>query len=126
MYGPNQICRGKMATVIGIFEDCYKKNKPLGVVKPGTQSRRFTHIYDTVQICYLAWKNNKCRHYSISNHKSYTILQVAKMFGSKIKFLNARPGERFASALTNLNLNNKVFKYFGKISLKDYIQNITK
>ena len=126
VYGPNQICRGKMATVIGIFEDCYKKNKPLGVVKPGTQSRRFTHIYDTVQICYLAWKNNKCRHYSISNHKSYTILQVAKMFGSKIKFLNARPGERFASALTNLNLNNKVFKYFGKISLKDYIQNITK
>ncbi len=126
VYGPNQICKGKMATVIGIFEDCYKKNKPLGVVKPGTQSRRFTHIYDTVQICYLAWKNNKCRHYSISNHKSYTILQVAKMFGSKIKFLNARPGERFASALTNLNLNNKVFKYFGKISLKDYIQNITK
>ena len=44
VYGPNQICRGKMATVIGIFEDCYKKNKPLGVVKPGTQSRRFTHI----------------------------------------------------------------------------------
>ena len=126
VYGPNQICRGKMATVIGIFEDCYKKNKPLGVVKPGTQSRRFTHIYDTVQICYLAWKNNKCRHYSISNHKSYTILQVAKMFGSKIKFLNSRPGERFASALTNLNLNNKVFKYFGKISLKDYIKNITK
>ena len=126
VYGPNQICRGKMATVIGIFEDCYKKNKSLGVVKPGTQSRRFTHIYDTVQICYLAWKNNKCRHYSISNHKSYTILQVAKMFGSKIKFLNSRPGERFASALTNLNLNNKVFKYFGKISLKDYIKNITK
>ena len=121
VYGPNQICRGKMATVIGIFEDCYKKNKPLGVVKPGTQSRRFTHIYDTVQICYLAWKNNKCRHYSISNHKSYTILQVAKMFGSKIKFLNARPGERFASAHTNLNINNKVFTYFDKINLKDYI-----
>ncbi len=126
VYGPKQICKGKMATVIGIFEDCYRKNKPLGVVKPGTQSRRFTHIYDTVQICYLAWKMNRCRHYSISNRKSYTILQVAKMFGSKIKFLNSRPGERFASALTNLNLNNKVFKYFGKINLKDYIKNITK
>ncbi len=126
VYGPNQICSGKMATVIGIFEDSYKKGKSLGVVKPGTQSRRFTHIYDTVQICYLAWKHNKCRHYSISNRKSYTILQVAKMFGSKIKFLNSRPGERFASALTNLNLNNKVFKYFGKINLKDYIKNITK
>ncbi|MDA7770599.1 NAD-dependent epimerase/dehydratase family protein, partial [Candidatus Pelagibacter sp.] len=87
VYGPNQICKGKMATVIGIFENCFKIKKPLTIVRPGTQSRRFTHIFDTVNICYLAWKDNKCRHYSISNHKSYTILQVAKMFGSKIKFL---------------------------------------
>ena len=126
VYGPNQICNGKMATVIGIFENCFKKNKPITIVKPGTQSRRFTHIFDTVNICYLAWKNNKCRHYSISNHKIYTILEVAKMFGSKIKFLSQRPGERYASALSNLNLKNKVFKHFGKINLKDYIKNITK
>jgi UDP-glucose 4-epimerase len=126
VYGPNQICKGNMATVIGIFENCFKINKPLTIVKPGSQSRRFTHIYDTVEICYLAWKNNKCRHYSISNHKSYTILQVAKMFGSKIQFLNERAGERYASALTNLNLENKVFKYFGKINLKDYIKGIVK
>ena len=126
VYGPNQICKGKMATVIGIFENCFKTKKPITIVKPGTQSRRFTHIFDTVNVCYLAWKNNKCRHYSISNHKSYTILQVAKMFGSKIKFLKQRPGERYASALTNLNLKNKVFKYFGKIYLKDYIKDIAK
>ena len=126
VYGPNQICKGKMATVIGIFENCFKTNKPITIVKPGSQSRRFTHILDTVNICYLAWKNNKCRHYSISNRKSYSILQVAKMFGSKIKYLKQRPGERYASALTNLNLKNKVFKYFGKINLKDYIKNIAK
>ena len=126
VYGPNQICKGKMATVIGIFENCFKTNKPLTIVKPGSQSRRFTHIYDTVETCYLAWKKNKCRHYSISNRRSYTILQVAKMFGSKIKFLSQRPGERYASALTNLNLGNKVFKYFGKIHLKDYIKDIIK
>ncbi len=126
VYGQGQICKGEMATVIGIFENCFKTNKPLTVVKPGSQSRRFTHIYDTVEICYLAWKSNKCRHYSISNHKSYTVLEVAKMFGSKIKFLKQRPGERYASALTNLNLKNKVFKYFGKINLKDYINKIIK
>ena len=113
-----------MSTVIGIFEDCFRNKKSLTVVKPGNQSRRFTHIYDTVEICYLAWKENKCRHYSISNHKSYTILQVAKMFGSKIKFLAKRPGERYASALTNLNLENKVHKYFGKTSLQDYINKL--
>ena len=126
VYGPNQISTGKMATVIGIFEHCYRTKKPLTVVKPGNQSRRFTHISDTIDICYLAWKNNKCRHYSISNRKSYTILEVAKMFGSKIKFLPKRSGERYASALTNINLNNKVFKYFGNISLKNYIKNIVK
>ena len=126
VYGPNQIYDGKMATVIGIFENCFKKNKPLTVVKPGSQSRRFTHINDTVEICYKAWKNNKCRHYSISNHKSYSILQVAKMFGSKIKFLQQRPGERYVSALSGKNLNNKVYRYFGKINLKDYIKKITK
>ena len=124
VYGPNQISVGKMATVIGIFENCFKTNKPITIVKPGTQSRRFTHINDTVKICYMAWKSNKCRHYSISNRKSYTILQVAKMFGSKIKFLNQRPGERYASALTNLNLKNKVFKHFGEVNLIDYIKNI--
>ena len=92
------------------------------IVKPGTQTRRFTHIYDTVEVCFLAWKKNKCRHYSISNRKSYSIIQVAKMFGSKIKFLSKRPGERYASALTNMNLSNKVYKYFGKISVMDYIK----
>tara|TARA_B100000795_G_scaffold204572_1_gene158170 strand:+ start:475 stop:1350 length:876 start_codon:yes stop_codon:yes gene_type:complete len=126
VYGPNQICTGNMATVIGIFENCFKTKKPLTVVKPGSQSRRFTHIHDTVDTCYLAWKVNKCQHYSISNHKSYTILEVAKMFSSRIKFLNARPGERYASALTNINLKNKVFKHFGKINLKDYIKTIIK
>ena len=124
VYGPKQISTGKMATVIGIFENCLKNKKPLTVVRPGNQSRRFTHIHDTVQICYMAWKLNKCRHYSISNRKSYSILHVAKMFGSRIKFLAKRPGERYASALTNLNLENKVYKYFGKINLSDYINTI--
>lgn len=126
VYGPQQISQGSMATVIGIFEDQYKNNKPLTVVKPGTQSRRFTHINDTINVCYHAWKTNSCRHYSISNKKSYSILQVAKMFNSKIKLLPSRRGERYASALTSMHLSNKVYKIFGAINLKDYIRNIIK
>ena len=124
VYGPYQICKGEMATVIGIFEHHYKSRKALPVVRPGTQTRRFTHIYDTVEICYKAWKKNRSRHYSIAHHKSYSILDVAKMFGTKIKFLSKRPGERYASALTNMYLSNKVYKYFGKTDLKKYINNI--
>jgi len=122
VYGPKQISKGNMATVIGIFEECFKKNKPLPVVKPGSQSRRFTHINDTVEICFRAWKKNMCRHYSISNKESYTILEVAKLFNRKIKYLPKRAGERYASALTNMNLSNKVYRHFGKIKLKDYIK----
>jgi len=94
VYGPKQISIGKMATVIGIFEDKYI--------------------------------NNKCKHYSISNKKSYTILEVAKMFKKKIVYLQPRSGERYASALTNLSLSNKVHKRFGKISIKKYIEDFIK
>ncbi len=124
VYGPGQISKGKMATVIGIFEEAFKKNKPLPVVLPGTQSRRFTHIDDTVEICYIAWKKNLSRHYSISNKKSFSILEVAKMFKSKIKFLKKRPGERYSSALTKMNLSNKVYRYFGKKRLDEYVNKI--
>jgi len=126
VYGPKQISRGSMATVIGIFEDQYNRKKPLTVVKPGTQSRRFTHIDDTIEACYYAWKKNKCRHYSVANKKSYTIIEVAKMFNSKIKLLPKRRGERYASVLTSMNLSNKVYKIFCKINLKNYIKSIVK
>ena len=126
VYGPQQISQGSMATVIGIFENQFKKKKPLTVVRPGTQSRRFTHINDTIDVCYHAWKTKKCRHYSISNKKSYSILQVAKMFDSKIRLLPSRRGERYASALTSMHLSNKVYKIFGTINLKDYIRSIIK
>jgi|TARA_B100001093_G_scaffold499124_1_gene548041 UDP-glucose 4-epimerase len=124
VYGPRQISKGKMATVIGIFEEAFKKKKPLPIVLPGTQSRRFTHIDDTVNVCFLAWKKNLSRHYSISNKESFSILEVSKMFKSKVKFLKKRPGERYASALTDMNLSNRVYKHFGKKKLKDYINKI--
>ena len=126
VYGPGQIAAGAMATVIGIFEDNYKKGKPLPVVKPGSQSRRFTHIDDTVNVCYLAWKKNKCIHYSISNKESYTITRAAKLFKSKIKLLPPRKGERYASALVNISQSNKISKYFGKIQLKTYVEEFLK
>ena len=126
VYGPRQIKVGDMATVIGIFEDCFLKKKPLTVVSPGTQTRRFTHIHDTIDTCFEAWKNNKCLHYSISHKKTFSILDVAKMFKSKIKFLPKRKGERYASALTNMSLNNKVHKRYGKIQLQEYINSFIK
>jgi len=123
VYGPRQICKGDMATVVGIFEESFKQKKKLPIVRPGTQSRRFTHVYDTVKACIFAWKKNNCRHYSIASHKSYSIIELARLFKKPIRYLPRRKGERFASALTKMNLNNKIIRLSAKISLKDYVNN---
>ena len=126
VYGPGHIKKGPMATVIGIFEEKFENKKPLPVVLPGNQTRRFTHVDDTVNTCFKAWVKNKSAHYSISHKKSYSIKEVAKMFNRPIIYLKKRPGERYASALTKISLNNKVFRRFGKINLKDYISSFIK
>jgi len=123
VYGPKQISKGEMATVVGIFENCYLNKKPLTVVKPGTQTRRFTHVKDTVNACIYAWRKNKNLHYSVAANKSYTILELAKMFKSNIKFLPKRSGERYSSAFSKMNLNNKVIRIKAKIKIQDYINN---
>jgi len=126
VYGERQICKGDMATVVGIFEDHFKRGKRLPVVKPGTQARRFTHVHDTIKACIFAWKKNKCKHYSIASKQSYSIIELAKLFRKKIRYLPIRKGERFASALTKMNLNNKIVRLSTKIRLKDYVSNFLK
>ena len=123
VYGEKQICKGDMATVVGIFEDHFKSGKKLPVVKPGTQARRFTHVFDTVKACIFAWKKNKCKHYSIASKQSFSIIELAKLFRNKIKYLPKRAGERYASALTKMNLNNQIIRLSAKIRLKDYVKN---
>ena len=95
----------------------------LTVVKPGTQSRRFTHINDTVETCYYAWKQNKSRHYSISNKKSYSILEVAKMFGGEIKYLQPRPGDR-KKGLANTEETKQKLGWYPKMNLKIWINSV--
>ena len=126
VYGPGQIKVGDMATVVGIFEDQYKKNKPLTIVKPGTQTRRFTHIDDTINTCIEAWRKNRCLQYSISHIKSYSIQDLAKMFKTKITYLKPRSGERYASALTKISNNRKIINKYGRIDLKDYVTSFIK
>ena len=122
VYGDRQICKGDMATVVGIFEDCFRLGKKLPVVRPGTQERRFTHVFDTVKACIFAWRKNKSKHYSIASKKSHSIIELAKMFKSEIRYLPKREGERFASALTKMNLNTKIIRLSAKINLRDYIK----
>jgi len=123
VYGERQICKGDMATVVGIFEDHFKNKKKLPVVRPGTQVRRFTHVHDTVNACIFAWRENKCKHYSVASKQSFSIIELAKLFTNKIKYLPKRAGERYVSTLTKMNLNNKIIRLSAKIRLTNYINN---
>ena len=109
--------------MLGYLKIILRKKKKLPVVRPGTQVRRFTHDYDTVKACIFAWKKNKCKHYSIASNQSYSIIELAKLFRNKIRYLPKRAGERYASALTKMNLNNKIIRLSAKIRLKDYVNN---
>jgi len=120
VYGPNQITKGHMSAVIGIFEKQYLSGKPLTVVKPGTQKRDFTHVSDIANGTFLAATKSINSEFHLGSGKNYSIIEVAKMFKTKYKFTPERPGERFYS----LSKSNKAKKYLNyKINndLKTYI-----
>ena len=121
VYGSGQINTGKMATIIGIFETQYRNKKPLTIVKPGTQIRDFTHIDDIIKGCYLAMIKGKNNKYMLSSGKKYSILQIARMFNVKHKFIPSRPGDRADSTI--LNNNAKIILGFkAKNNIKNYIK----
>ena len=122
VYGPRQIYNNFMSAVIAIFEDCTKKNKKLPIVKPGTQRRNFTHVTDTVEACLYAFKKNKNRHYSVFSKYSYSIIEIAKLFSKKYKFVSSRRGERFKSAQVKKILNKKIYNISAKRKITSYIK----
>jgi len=126
VYGPGHIREGAMATVIGIFEKQYEQKIPLTVVRPGTQSRKFTHINDTVRGCLHAWKKNNNRHYSLSNMRSYTVLQVAKLFSKNIKMIPRKLGERKKSSIIKKIGKERIFLLPCKTKLSHYVKEFKK
>ena len=121
VYGPNQITDSSMSALIGIFESQYAKKIPLTIVKPGSQRRDFTHVDDIVHGCYLALTKGKQKEYMLCTNELYSVLEIAKMFGSKFKFLKSRPGDRFGSIILNNNAK-KILGFEAKKDIKNYIK----
>ena len=121
VYGPGQISIGKMATIIGIFQTQYKEKKPFTIVRPGSQIRDFTHIDDIIEGCYLAMIKGKNNEYMLCSGKKYSILQIAKMFDAKHKFIPSRPGDRGDSTILNNNAKN-ILGFKAKKNIKTYIK----
>jgi UDP-glucose 4-epimerase len=123
VYGPGQVCEGDYATVIGIFENQMKRDEPLTVVTPGTQSRDFTHIDDIVSGVLLAASKGKQKEYALGKGEPYTILQVVDMFDHEHVMVPARRGERVDGKASN-ELARSELGWEPKHSLHDYINHL--
>ena len=118
-YGNNENGVGSYATLIGIFLEQYRSGRPLTVVRPGTQKRNFTHVDDIVDALLLIEKYGSGDGYGIGHEDAYSVLQVAEMFGSNIKYLDARKGNRRDAAL---NIQKTIdLGWKSKRSLPEYI-----
>lgn len=106
-YGPYQISDGNYATVIAIFERQYKNNEKLTVVKPGTQTRDFTHVSDIVNGVIKTIDLNKNNEWYFRSGKNYSIIDVANQFGDW-KFIEKRKGERLKAEQFHTTTNNKL------------------
>lgn len=97
VYGKGEISEGKYATLIAIFAEKMRKGEPLTVVSPGTQLRNFTHIDDIVSGLLLVGEKGQGDDFGIGNAESYTILEIAQMFGGEIQMLPERRGNRMTA-----------------------------
>lgn len=122
VYGGREISTGKYATLIALFKECYKNNKPLTVVSPGTQLRNFTHIDDIISGLILVGNKGEGDNYGIGCSQAYSILDIAKMFGTEIKMLPERKGNRMSSSVVCDKTKDLGWSE-GK-SIKQYIKDI--
>lgn len=98
VYGPRELS-GSFGTVIEIFRQARIRGEPLKVVAPGTQKRIFTHIEDIVRGLILVGEKGEGDGYGLGSEKEYSILEIAKMFGSVIEILPERRGNRRSSSI---------------------------
>lgn len=123
VYGPGERS-GKYGTVIEIFKEKRRKNEPLTVVTPGTQKRNFTHIDDIVRGLIIVGEKGEGDNYGLGNEKSYSILELAKMFDAPIEMLPARKGNRMEASL-DLS-KSRALGWEAQKNVEDYIDEFIK
>lgn len=121
VYGPRELSEGKYATVLGIFKEQTKKREPLTVVLPGTQRRNFTYVGDIVQGLILVGERGEGDNYCLGSEESYSILEIAQLFGGEVKMLPERKGNRINGSL-DLSRSRGELGWSVKVSVKDHIR----
>ena len=120
VYGPREISTGKYATLIALFQDKIINGKPLTVVSPGTQKRNFTHVEDIINGLILVGEKGNGDDFGIGCSRSYTIYEIAELFGGEIQMLPERKGNRMTAEV--ICAKTKALGWKSTQSLDKYVQ----
>jgi len=122
VYGSREIESGKYATLIALFKEKMRKKEILTVVSPGTQKRNFTHIHDIINGLVLVGEEGYGDEFGIGSHESFSILEVAQMFGGEIEMLPERQGNRMVADV--MTSKTEALGWEPKRKLNDYIESL--
>ncbi len=124
-YGPHELSEGQYASVVGRFKELFWKGEPITVTMPGTQRRNFTHVNDLARGLMMVGESGEGDGYGLGAPDSYTILEIAQMFGGEIKMLPERKGNRMESRL-DTSRAEKEFGWKAEHTIKGYIESLKK
>lgn len=122
VYGKREISKGKYATLIALFKEKMKKGQPLTIVSPGIQKRNFTHVNDIIDGLVLVGEKGIGDEFGIGNPKSYSIIEVARLFGGEVEILPERRGNRLSAEV--ITKNTEALGWSPKHELEDYIKSL--
>lgn len=122
VYGPREIKNGKYATLIGLYSAKISAYQELPVVSPGTQRRNFTHVDDIIDGLLLVAEYGHGDEFGIGSPVSYSVIEVANLFGGVIKMLPSRKGNRLDASLDLTRVEQ--LGWCAKRNLAEYIAEV--
>ncbi len=124
VYGPRERAWGTQGTLIETFRQNFLAGSPHKVNKPGTQTRAFTHVLDTIDGIILTGEKGAGDGFNISSKDIHSILDVAEMFGGEIEMYPQTKTSRSSGADDTSKIESLGWKQ--KRHLKDYIDEAKK
>jgi len=122
VYGPREIRIGKYATLIALFAEKMRQGEPLTVVSPGDQKRNFTHVNDIIRALIMVGEHGYGDEFGIGSPESFSILDIANLFGGKIEMLPERRGNRMTADL--ITEKTQALGWKAEHSVSNYIEEL--
>jgi len=124
VYGERMNFEGAYKTVIGVFAEQKKNNKPLTITNDGKQKRDFTYVKDVVAANILAGESKETfigEVFNIGNGDNISVNEVADLIGGE-KVYNEKRLEPFETLADNTKAKT-ILDWETTGNLKEFINN---